>query len=94
MPHDTDEHSTAGEVWVVHVRRNPSWAASIRTTFKRVIYYGPSSWWWLVGPPLRGLLSALVVVPALTIFWLLSTCCLFAAGMCGFITEADEPEGR
>lgn len=86
------EHNTDGEAWIVHVRRNPSWSASVQTMLKRVIYYGPSSWWWLVGAPLKALLSASVVVPALTIFWMICTCGLFILGVAGFITEPDREE--
>jgi len=86
------DHNADGESWTVHVRRNPSWVASVRTTLKRVVYYGPSSWWWLVGPPLRALLSAIVVVPALTVFWVICTCGLLLLGMAGFVTEPESAE--
>ena len=47
-----------------------------------------------MGAPLKALLSASVVVPALTIFWMICTCGLFILGVAGFITEPDREEEK
>ena len=39
------ENDAKGEAWIVLIRRNPSLLASVRTTFKRIVWYGPLGWW-------------------------------------------------
>lgn len=83
------------EPWVVRIRRNPNWFASLDTTARRVLFYAPSAWWWLVGQPLKAALAGLVTVPALTAFWLITTSSLVVLGVAGFVSdpEEDQPDG-
>ncbi len=88
-----DQHSTAGEAWTIRIRRNPSWLDSVRVTLVRVIFYGPSAWWWLVGSSVKALLTASVIIPAMKALWILNTVWLVILGLAGFVTEPEEEAG-
>jgi hypothetical protein len=79
------------EPWQVHLARNPSYFASLQATFGRVLFYSPSAWWWLVSAHLKAALVGLLVVPLLTLFWVITTLGLVVAGLVGFLTKPKTP---
>lgn len=74
------------EPWVALLKRNPSYASSLKTTARRVVFYGPSAWWWLVGPLVKLVLLAIPQLLFLTAMWVVTTLVLLVAGLCGFVT--------
>jgi hypothetical protein len=83
--------ATHEQPWHVHLARNPSYLASLKTTFGTVLFYSPSALWWLVSVHFKALLVSLLVIPVMTVFWLVVTLGLILAGLAGFVTKPRTP---
>lgn len=80
----------AEQPWEIGLGRNPSYLASLWLTLKRVLFYAPESWWYLVGPHLTALCVVLFNIASGTLYWALHIIIATIAGLLGFVKRRDQ----
>jgi len=73
--------------WLAVLRRNEEgWWASAKLT-ARVLFYGPSSLWWMIKDGLGMLVAGVIVVVVNLVTWTSILITQVAAGLAGHLSE-------